>query len=70
MKTKSKVLNRFVKCKTAALAVLTLAALASTPAFAGEAGDNDGDDFKFDLVPSIGLPPAALNGALKNPMAE
>ena len=68
MKTKSKVLNRFVKWKTAALAVLAVAALASTPALAGEAGDNDndGDDFKFDLVPSKGLPAAALNGALKN----
>ena len=66
MKTKSKVLNRFVKWKTAALSVLAVAALASTPALAGEAGDNDGDDFKFDLIPSKGLPAAALNGVLKN----
>jgi hypothetical protein len=68
MKTKSIVLNRFVTWKTAALTVLAVAALASTPALAGEArdNDNDGDDFKFDLVPTKGLPTAALNGALKN----
>jgi hypothetical protein len=65
MKTKTKVLNRFVKWKTAALAALAVAALASTPALAGD-NDNDGDDFKFDLVPSKGLPAAALNGALKD----
>jgi hypothetical protein len=66
MKIESTVLNRFVKWQTAALAVLAIAALASTPALAGEAGDNDndGDDVKFDLVPSKGLPAAALNGAL------
>ncbi len=68
MKTKSKVPNRFVKWKTAVLAVLAVAALAATPALAGETDDNenDGDHVKFDLVPSKGLPAAALNGALKN----
>ena len=39
MKIESTVLNRFVKWQTAALAVLAIAALASTPALAGEAGD-------------------------------
>ena len=67
MKTKSKILNRFANMKIAALAALAVAALASTPALAGDnENDNDGDDFKFDLVPSKGLPTAALNGALKN----
>jgi hypothetical protein len=47
MKTKATTLNRFVKWKTAALASLAVAALASTPALAG---DNEGDEFKFDLV--------------------
>ncbi len=65
MKTKSKILNRSAKIKIAALAALAVAALASTPALAGD-NDNDGDDFKFDLVPSKGLPAAALNGGLKN----
>ena len=60
MKTKSKILNRFANMK-----ITVLAALASTPALAGD-NDNDGDDFKFDLVPSKGLPAAALSGALKN----
>jgi hypothetical protein len=54
MKTTSKLLNRFVKMKAAALAALAFAALASTPAMAGD-NDNDGDDFKFDLVRSKGL---------------
>jgi hypothetical protein len=40
--------------KVAALAALAFAALASTPAMAGD-NDNDGDDFKFDLVRSKGL---------------
>jgi hypothetical protein len=65
MTTKSKVLNRFVKWNTTALAVLAIAALASKPALAGEPGDNDNGG-EFDLVPSTGLPAAALNGALKN----
>jgi hypothetical protein len=54
MKTTSKLLNRFVKMKASALAALAFAALASTPAMAGD-NDNDGDDFKFDLVRSKGL---------------
>jgi hypothetical protein len=61
MKQETKV--RFVKWKIAALAALALAALASTPALAG---DNDDDEFKFDLIPSKGLPDAALKGVLKN----
>jgi hypothetical protein len=65
MKVKSTILNRFVHVRTAALAALAAAALASTPAVAGD-NDNDGDDFKFDLKPSKGLPAVALNGALKN----
>jgi hypothetical protein len=65
VKTKTTVLNRFAKMKTAALTALAVAALASTPALAGD-NDSDGDDFKFDLVPSTGLPAAALSGALKN----
>jgi hypothetical protein len=47
MKTKAKVLNRFVKWKTAALAALAVTALASTPVLAGE---KDDDGFKFDMV--------------------
>jgi len=54
MKTTHKVLNRFAKIKTTAFAALALAALASTPARAFDV-DNDGDDFKFDLVRSKGL---------------
>jgi hypothetical protein len=63
MQTKTKVLNRFLKWKSAALAALAVTALASTPAFAGDRND---DAFNFDLVPSQGLPAAARNGALKN----
>jgi hypothetical protein len=47
MKTTTIVLNLFAKVKTAALAALAVAALASTPALAGD-NDKDGDDFKFD----------------------
>jgi hypothetical protein len=65
VKTKPEVLNRFVQWKAAALAIAAVAAFASTPALA-LANDNDGDDLKFDLVPSLGLPAAALKGALKN----
>jgi hypothetical protein len=65
MKTKPKDLTRFVQWKTAVLAAAAVAILASTPALAGDS-DNDGDDLKFDLVPSKGLPDAALKGALKN----
>jgi hypothetical protein len=68
MKTKPKDLTRFVQWKTAALAALAVAALSATPVLAGETpdNDNDGDDITFDLVPSKGLPDAALKGALKN----
>ena len=54
MNTTTKVLNRFAKMKAAAFATLAIAALASTPARAFDT-DNDGDDFKFDLVRSAGL---------------
>src|ERR1700693_4467158 len=54
MKTTTKIVNRFVKMKAAALAALAFAALASAPAMARD-DDNDGDDFKFDLVRSQGL---------------
>jgi hypothetical protein len=47
MLTKTKALNRFVEWKTAALAALAVASLASTPALAG---DKDDDEFKFNLV--------------------
>jgi hypothetical protein len=47
MTTKTKALNRFVKWKTAALAALAVAALASTTALAG---DKDEDEFKFNLT--------------------
>ena len=46
----------------AALAALALAALASTPALAGN-NDNDGDDFKFDLIRSGALPSGVLTNA-------
>ena len=65
MNTKPKDLTRYVQWKTAVLAAAAVAILASTPALAGD-NDNDGDDLKFDLVPSKGLPDAALKGALKN----
>jgi hypothetical protein len=54
MKNRTTILNRLIHLKTAALAALAVAALASTPALAGD-NDNDGDDFKFDLIPSKGL---------------
>jgi hypothetical protein len=63
MKTKTKV--RFFQWKTAALAALAFAALASIPALAGD-NSNDGDELTFNLIPSKGLPQAALNGAFKN----
>jgi hypothetical protein len=65
MQMKPKIINRRVNWKTAALAALALSALASTPAFAADC-QRDGSEVKFDLVPSSGLPAAALNGALKN----
>lgn len=58
MKTKSILLNRFAKMKVIALAALAVAALASTPALAGDnENDNDGDDFAFPLIRSAGLAP-------------
>ena len=58
MKTKSIILNRFAKMKVIALAALAVAALASTPALAGDnENDNDGDDFAFPLIRSAGLAP-------------
>src|ERR1700736_5897193 len=54
MKTRTTILNRFVHVRTAALAAMAVTALLSTPALAGD-NDNDGDDFKFDLVRSAGL---------------
>src|SRR5260370_21325497 len=54
MRNTTKVVNRFVKMKAAALAALTFAALASTPAMARD-NDSDGDDFKFDLIRAHGL---------------
>jgi hypothetical protein len=65
MQMKAKVINRRVQWKTAALAALAVAALASTPALAGD-NDQEGNEIKFDLIPSKGLPTAALTGALKN----
>ena len=64
MKTTTKVVNRFVTIKAAALAALAFAALASTPGMARD-NDNDGDDFAFDLVRSNGLTnsPAAVPNA-------
>jgi|SRR5208282_4133919 len=52
MKATTNLLNLFAKIKTAGLAALAFAAVASTPALAG---DQDGDEFKFDLVRSPAL---------------
>jgi hypothetical protein len=54
MKTGTTILNRFVHLRTAALAAVALSAVLSTPALAFD-NDNDGDDFKFDLIRSAGL---------------
>ena len=48
------VLNQLFKMRAIAFATLAGAALASSPALARD-NDNDGDDFKFDLVRSKGL---------------
>jgi hypothetical protein len=57
MKTISK--TRFAKLQIAGLAALAFAALTTTPALAAEVPgfdhDNDGDDFRFNLVRSAGL---------------
>ena len=55
METKTKVLDRFVKWKTAALAAAAVATLAYTPALAWD----DNDEFKFDLVSSATFLPQA-----------
>ena len=55
MKTPTKVLDRFVKWKTAALAAAAVVILASTPALAWD----DNDEFKFDLVSSAVFLPHA-----------
>ncbi|HXL27587.1 MAG TPA: hypothetical protein VN952_12955, partial [Chthoniobacterales bacterium] len=54
MKTTIKGLNRLVKMKATTLAALAFATLASTAVMARD-NDNDGDDFKFDLIRSKGL---------------
>src|SRR3981081_218719 len=48
------VLNQMFKMRTIAFATLAATALASSPALARD-NDNDGDDFRFDLVRSKGL---------------
>jgi hypothetical protein len=55
MKTQTKVLDRFVRWKTAALTAAAVATLASTPVLAGD----DDDQFKFDLVSSAAFLPQA-----------
>jgi hypothetical protein len=55
MKTQTKVLDRFVKWKTAALAAAAVATLASTPALAGD----DNDEVKFNMVSSAAFLPQA-----------
>src|ERR1700735_4476209 len=55
MKNTTRILHRWIKMKSAALAVLALATLASTPALAGD-NDRNGDEFlKFDLIRAKGL---------------
>jgi hypothetical protein len=62
MKTPTNALNLFTKIKTASLAALALTALATTEALAGDENE-DGYEFKFDLVRSGGLPTGALPDA-------
>jgi hypothetical protein len=59
------IINQCVKWKTIALATLAVTTLAATTARAAD-NNQERDEIKFDLVPSSGLPAAALNGALKN----
>ena len=59
MKTIPTILNRFVHLRTAAFAAMAVTAVLSTPALAFD-NDNDGDDFKFDLIRSHGLPDNVL----------
>jgi hypothetical protein len=63
MITKTIARNRFVKWKTAALAALAVASLATTPAFAGN-NDNDENEFRFNLVRSPAL--SAFTGFVPN----
>src|SRR6516165_4140394 len=58
MKLTTKVLNRFAKMKSIALCTLAVAALASTPVLAG---NNDEEEFKFDMVRNPGLNAAFPN---------
>jgi hypothetical protein len=58
MKLTTKVLNRFAKMKSIALSTLAVAALASTPVLAG---NNDEEEFKFDMVRNPGLNAAFPN---------
>jgi hypothetical protein len=62
MITKTIALNRFVKWKTAALAALAVASLASTPALAGN-NNNDENEFRFNLVrsPALNAPNVSPN---------
>src|SRR5215475_1539436 len=52
MKIRNIILSRFAHARTAALAVLAVAVLGSTPALAG---GNDENEFKFNLVRSPAL---------------
>jgi hypothetical protein len=58
MKITTEVLNRFARMKSIALSALAVAALASTPALAG---NNDEEEFKFDMVRNPGLNAAFPN---------
>ena len=58
-------MHRCVKWKTVALATLAVTALAATTALAGD-DNQERNEITFDLVPSSGLPAAALKGVLKN----
>ena len=60
MENMTQVLNRFVKIKSIALSALAVAALASTPALAG---NNDEDEVEFKMVRNNGGP---LQNALPN----
>src|SRR6516164_333022 len=59
MKNTTQLLNRFTNMKSIALCALTVAALASTPALAG----NDDDEFRFPMVRNDA---GALQNALPN----
>jgi hypothetical protein len=63
MKITTEVLNRFAKIKSIALSALAVAALASTPALAG---NNDEEELKFDMVRNPGLTIAGFPNFLPN----